>query len=107
MYAGQAITVVAQATDPKHNAQITDALSHVDFFAPGKNPAKVPSDRTVVDEGPFPMTWDATIVNKDGTLGAYVAYVDTTDWPPGKWTYRVTLEGSYDAWAYGTVKLDP
>lgn len=103
-YVGEAIAVVAQAVDPNTKAQITDAAAEVEFYAPGKNPAKNPDDRTA-DKGPLPMVWDADVVNKDGT-GAYIAYVDTSGWASGKWAFKVTLSGSYDSWEYGSVKLE-
>lgn len=105
IYVGEGITVVCAAKNPVTQTAITDAIAVVEFYAPGKNPAKVTTDRTV-DEGPFAMTYDETVVNSDGTKGAYIAFVDTTGWVAGKWTYRCVLAGAYESWEYATVRLD-
>ncbi len=105
IYSGEAITVVADARNPgRSSVVITDANAAVEFYAPGTNPAKVPADRVVV-HGPFPMTFDPAFTLKDGTLGAYVGYVDTASWPAGKYPFKVTLSGSYDSWEYGVFTL--
>lgn len=104
IYVGEAITIVGAAYNPVLGAVISDAQGQVEFYAPPKNPAKVPADRTA-DAGPFNMQFIATVTNKDGTLGAYVGYADTTGWLPGKWSYKVTLSGSFDSWEYGTFTL--
>lgn len=104
IYVGEAVTIVGAAYNPVAGAVIADAIAQVEFYAPGKNPAKVPADR-VVDHGPRPMTFIATVVNKDHTVGAYVGYADTTGWVPGKWSYKVTLTGSYESWEYANFTL--
>lgn len=104
IYAGEGVTIVCQAVDPSTTQPITAADAVVEFFAPGKNPISNPDDRTV-DEGPIDMTFDATVLNKDGTLGAYTAVVDTAGWAPGKWTYRVTVTDALPAWDYASVTL--
>lgn len=104
IFVGEAITVVCAAVDPLTGLVISDATGVVEFFAPPKNPAKVPTDRSV-DEGPYSVAFLSTVTNKDGTVGAYVAYVSTVGWVGGKWAYRVTLSGSYDTWEYGAFTL--
>jgi hypothetical protein len=104
IYAGEGMVVVCQATDPATTVAITDATAQVDFFAPGKNPISTVADR-VVDRGPFDMTYDPTVVNKDGSKGAYTASIDTTGWVAGKWTYRVTISDVLDSWEFSTVTL--
>lgn len=104
LYTGENISITAQAIDPITGNPINDATVVVDFFAPGKVPAKVPGDRTV-DHGPISMTWDTDVVNKDGTTGAYQAWVSTSSWPAGKWSYRVTISSLNTSWQYGSFKL--
>lgn len=103
-YVGEGLAIFCEATDPVTGLAITDATAIVEFFAPPKVPAKVTTDRTV-DEGPFDMSYDDTVENKDGTTGAYVAFVDTTGWAGGKWSYRVTISGAYESWDYATITL--
>lgn len=104
IFVGEAVTIVCAAINPLTATVISDATGQVDFYAPGKTPKTVPADRTP-DHGPFPSLFDASVLNKDGSLGAYVAYVDTTGWTAGKWSYKVTLTGSYDTWEYGQFAL--
>ena len=105
IFVGEAITVVCAAVNPLNGGTvISDAVGQVEFYVPGKAPKPVPADR-VADFGPVAAQFDATVINKDGSLGAYVAYVDTTGWVPGKWSYKVTLTGSYDTWEYGQFAL--
>jgi len=104
IYVGEAVAIVAAAFDAVSNEVIGDATAHAEFYRPGKNPAKVPADR-VVDQGPVELTFDADVANKDGTFGAYVGYVDTSGWAPGKWTYKATVTGAFDTWEYGTFAL--
>lgn len=104
VYVGEAVTIVGAAFNPVASVVISDAVAQVEFYAPGKNPAKVPADRTA-DHGPVPMLFVSTVINKDGTVGAYVGYADTTGWLPGKWSYRVTLTGSFDSWEYSNFTL--
>lgn len=105
LYVGEAITVACYAKNPVTGIVISDADATADFWAPGKNPAKVPADRDPVDNTAA-MSWNALVQNDDGTLGAYIAFVDTTGWDAGKWAYRVTLAGAYDSWEYGSFKLE-
>lgn len=105
IFVGEGITVVCAAKNPITGAVVGDAAAKVEFFAPPKNPAKVPADRDV-DEGPFTLDFDDSIANADGTTGAYTVIVDTTGWDSGKWNYRVTLTGAFVSWEYATFKLD-
>lgn len=104
IYSGEGITVIMAAVNPVTGAVIGTGDASVAFYAPGKNPKTVVADRTP-DEGPFAMSFDATIANKDGTSGAWVAYVDTTGWDAGKWSYKAELTGAFSSWEYGSFKL--
>lgn len=99
LYVGEAVTIKATATDPLRNTLISDASAVADFYGPGKDPKGNPADRTA-DKEQITLLWDAA-------LGVYLGYVDTTDWDPGKWSYKVTLTGEYDSWEYGTFTLKP
>lgn len=105
MFVGEGVTITCAAVDPTTGQQISNATAVVEFYAPPKNPAKVPTDRTV-DHGPFTMAWNPNIENKDGTLGAYFAFVDTTGWAAGKWFYKTTLSAAFESWDYGSFKLE-
>ena len=104
IYVGEVVTLIAAALNPVNQRVITDATAAAEFYAPGKNPAKVPADR-VRDHGPVPLTFDPAVVNKDGSVGAYVGYTETVGWTPGKWWFKATLTGSYDTWEYGSFTL--
>lgn len=108
IFVGEAVTIVGSATDPlKADENITDATAVADFYGPGKDPKGNPEDRTT-DKQQVTLTYDAEVVVKLGqstVTGAYVGFADTTGWAPGKWTYKVTLSGSYDSWEYGTFTL--
>lgn len=104
IYVGESVTILVAAINPVTNAIIADANGQAEFYAPPKNPAKVPADR-VLDHGPVALVFTPAVLNKDGSLGAYVGYVDTTNWLPGKWTFKATLTGSYDTWEFGTFTL--
>lgn len=98
LYVGEAVTIKATATDPLRNNQpIPDATAVVDFYAPGKDPKGTPGDRTT-DKPQVTLSYDAE-------LGVYLGYVSTVGWEPGKWSFKVTLSGSYDSWEYSTFTL--
>lgn len=97
-YQGEVIVVFTTAKDPITGDPITDLAGEVNFYAPGKNPARVVEDRTV-DKGPFAVSFDVE-------RGGYVAFVPTVDWTPGKWSYRVDLAGgAFENWEYGAVSI--
>lgn len=108
LYVGEAVTIVASAVDPlRGDANIVDATAVVDFYAPGKDPKGNPDDRSP-DKPPVGMSYVADAVVKLGSsavTGAYVGYVDTAGWEPGKWSYKVTLSGTYESWEYGSFTL--
>ena len=104
IYVGEAVTVLCTAIDPTTGLAISTADAEVEFYAPPKNPPKVPADRTS-DHGPFAMTWTPDVVNKDESLGAYVVFADTTGWLPGKWFYKTTLSGAFESWEYANFTL--
>lgn len=106
MYSGEAIMIFVAAINPVNGLVIDDAVGVVEFYKPGKNPAKIPADREA-DYGPEILTFTPGVQNKDGTRGAYVGYVSTAGWDPGKYTYRAQLSGSFDTWEYGQFVLAP
>src|SRR3954470_6890141 len=97
VYVGEELRVAITATDPVTEQPIIDADAEIEFFTPGKKPKTNPADRTV-DQGPYPLTFDAS-------LGAYVGSVSTNDWLPGRWSYRAVLTGTYESWEYGSVSI--
>lgn len=96
MYVGEGLTIKAAASDPLREQTIIDAIAACEFYAPGKNAKDVPADR-VPD---YTLT---LVYNSD--LSLYVGYIDTTGWAAGKWQFKVTLSGAYDAWEYGSFHL--
>ena len=104
IYVGEVVTLIAAALNPVNQTVISDAVGAAEFYAPGKNPAKVPADR-VRDRGPVPLVFNSTVINKDGTVGAYVGFADTAGWAPGKWSFKATITGSYSTWEYGSFVL--
>lgn len=97
-YEGEVVVIFATATHPISKDAIESLTGEVHFYVPGKRPASVPADRTS-DQGPYAMAWDAS-------LAGYVAYVPTTGWEPGRWSYRVSLTGGdFANWEYGTVTV--
>lgn len=97
LYVGEAVTIRATATNPITKAVISDAVAVADFYAPGKNPKLNPADR-IIDKPQVSLVYDPA-------AGSYLGYVDTTGWVEGRWSFKVTLSGSYDSWEYGSFAL--
>lgn len=105
IYVGEGVTIICYAKNPIDDTVISVDTAQVTFYAPGKNPAKVPADRTA-DKGPFTLSFNDAVDNADGSKGAYVGVVDTTGWDPGKWSYRVELSDALNSWEYASFKLE-
>lgn len=98
IYVGEAVAIRAQATHPFTKDQITDLTGSVDVYDPSKDPKASPTDRSAPN-ATATMTYDAA---SEG----YVAFVLTTGFVPGKWTYRVHLTGGgFDNFEFGTFTL--
>lgn len=83
LYVGEAIRLTARVTDPD-TGQPTGASTVVaDLWAPDLDRKTAPPTRSAVA-----MSYRAS--HRD-----YVTYLDTSQgtWPPGRWTYRVTVTG--------------
>lgn len=101
LYVGEAVRIRASALDPETKEALDPPPSsaRVDFWAPGKNPSRDPLVRPDPDQGPVSMAY---IVEQQ----AFVTFVLTTGWEPGRWSYRVTVVGDrYENWEFGTFKL--
>ena len=104
MQAGQKLAVRLRAARP--DGSVVRAPAVASFYAPGKDPERLPADR--VPDRVVPLVFDA-----DSRL--YGAEVSTAGWAPGVWTYcgtvsdggaapagwgfcRFTLRRLYSAW---------
>lgn len=100
IYVGEAVAVRAQATNPFTKAPIIDLTGVAEFYAPGRDPKKVPADRATPD--------DSVSVAYDASAEGYLAFWPTAGKDPGKWTVRIHLTGGdYDNFEFGTVTLVP
>lgn len=104
IYTGEAVTIIVSAVNPVDGSVISDALGTAEFYAPGKKPKSVPSDR-VPDADSIGLVFNPDYQNRDGSTGAYIGQVDTAGWAPGRWTYKAILSGVYDSWEFGTFTL--
>lgn len=109
-YTGETVGIKCDARDPFTGAHLTNAsyVATVDFYTPVKAPKTNLTDRAAPDVADISMTYDATVANKDGTLGAWILYQSTlgAPWIPGKWSYRVTvIGGNYDNFEFGAFTL--
>jgi hypothetical protein len=100
-YLGQTLTCRVRATDPVTQEIITDAGGQAAFFAPPKNPAVNPDDRT-------PDVLVALIY--DPVTRYYLARfpTDGAPWVAGVWWCRTSIVGGkagYSAWAYTSFPL--
>lgn len=96
-YVGEVQVISTVATNPITKKPITGLTGFVEFFNPTKNPRQVTADRTPDSSQP---------VAYDDDSKAYLAYADTTGWVPGRWSYRVVLEGAlYNNWEYAQFVL--
>lgn len=103
LYVGEAIRIRVDTIDPDTDLPLDPppTSAEVSFWAPGKNPVTDPTVRSVPDVGPVSMG------SYDTELKAFVLYIETTGWEPGKWTYQAKIVGanSFDNWEYSTFKL--
>lgn len=95
---GQTVVIGSRLFDPITGLGISTATCQINFYAPGKNPQVNPGDRTV-DHGPF-------TANYDSNYNGYVAYVPTTGWAAGVWTYQAYFVSTFTDWQYATVEID-
>lgn len=95
-YVGETVAVTSTAVDPVTSESMTNLLGEVEFYAPGKNPKTVVTDR--VADHTVAATWDPE-------RQLYVAYADTTGWPAGRWSYKFRLFGDKNSWEYGSLTL--
>jgi hypothetical protein len=105
LYVGEAVRIRASAVDPETKAPLDPppTSAKVDFWAPGKNPAKDATVRSAPDVPNKPMEYRSA-------TGDYVLYQETSGdpWVAGKWAYRVTIVGeSYTNWEFGSFVLKP
>jgi hypothetical protein len=101
LYVGEAVRIRSQALDPQTDEPLDPAPTSgvVDFWEPGKNPKTDATVRANPDYQNATMTYRAT-------QDDFVLDQDTTGWPVGKWTFRVTMTGStFTNWEYGTFAL--
>jgi hypothetical protein len=97
LYVGETISCLVTATDPTAaDAAITDLDCSLEFFAPPKNPKANVEDRTPDAD---------TALSYDDERGGYYGLVETADWVPGTWFYKVELTGSRTNWAYGKFRI--
>lgn len=99
MQAGEKLEVRLRAASTDGRAVRGTAVAA--FFAPGKDPQRVPADREP----------DRTAVLAfDEVTRTYAAQVSTAGWAAGAWTVRGTVlgpDGAADGWGYCTVLLGP
>lgn len=115
LYTGEAVRVRAQIIDPDTNAPFVvaegdpDPTAELELWAPGRNPARDPDVRPTPDHSGSmeyrPETSDFILFVH--TRGGGVEPDPTgLKWEPGKWSFRVTVEGNvFTNWEYGTFSL--
>jgi len=99
MQAGQALAVRLRAARP--DGTVVRERAAAEFFAPGKDPERLPADR--IPDRQVPLSFDSS-------SRLYTATVSTAGWVPGAWTGRgVVLDssGAPAGWGWFTVTLDP
>lgn len=107
LYVGDTVAVSTVVLPPFGSVPIIDGISVlVEFYAPGKDPKNVPADRSTPDFSATAL-YDATAINKDGSLGAFVAYRESVDWPAGRWSFRTTVTGAYSNVEFGSFNIKP
>lgn len=98
LYVGETVTVKVAATNPlAGGVVISDATCTVELYAVDTDPKGNPDARTVVGT-PYAAVWD------EGAQ-AYLAFIPTDGFSPGKHPYRAVLGGAYDSWEFGTFTL--
>lgn len=103
LYVGEAVRIRASALDPETREPLTPRpiSAHVHFYHPDKNPARDPEVRDDSDFGPIEMGW------REATQDfAVFVSTDGSGWVPGRWSYRVTVQGNaYENFEFGTFRL--
>lgn len=101
LYAGEAVRIRAVANDPDTGEPLDPAPTavFVELWKPDRNPSSDPSVRSTPDEPRIDMTHR---VEEDD----FIVFVSTEGWEPGRWSFRVTIEGDdYTNWEYGSFRL--
>lgn len=99
LYVGETITVKVAATNPlAGGANITDAVCTIELFAVDTDPKSDATARTPTST--HVATWNEP-------AQAYLAFIPTDGFAPGKHPYRAVLGGTYDSWEYGSFALKP
>ena len=106
LYVGDTVGVKVDLTDPFTGEALTGYTVTLDLYGPGKNPKTDPSVRGTPDVADVEAIFDATVENSAGTLGTYIAFVDTDNFTSGTWSFRATASGPvYQDPEYGTFRL--
>lgn len=106
LFVGDVVAVRVDLLDPFSNAPLTGYTVTLDLYAPPKTPKSDPAVRGTPDVSGVNATYQAGVENSAGSLGAYVAYVDTTGFVSGTWAFRATASGpTYHDTDYGTFRL--
>lgn len=94
-HVGETIRLRAKATDPETLAVLTPTSAVVEWWGPGV-------DRTAsLPAVTSNMGWRVT--EQD-----FVLYQATDGWPPGRWTYKVSVTGTqYTNVSVGAITLNP
>lgn len=100
LYLGEAVKIVASASDPESGAPLDPPPSSafVDFWGPGVNRRTESPTISRVS-----MTYRTG--TKDFVLVQNTAPMVDPRWIAGKWTYRVTMVGLFSNFEYATFTL--
>lgn len=105
LYVGEAVRIRASALDPETDQPLDPPplSARVDFWRPGRNPARDASLRGTPDVGPISMSYRES----DRDFVAFVSTGGLEPWEPGRWSYRVTVVGdAYENFEFGMFKLN-
>ena len=124
LYAGEAVRVRAQITDPDTGSPFVvadgdhDPTATLALWAPGRNPVKDTEIRNGAVGTPEGPDHDGEMVYRPETSD-FIVFVHTRGagidsapdgqkWEPGKWTFRVRVTGNvFTNWEYGSFALKP
>lgn len=100
---GETLIASCHPSNPLSGAVLSgdDGYSAVaEFWAAGTATSEDPDETQAMD-------WDGAMSDEDGNLGLFLAYVDTSTWSAGKWTWRARISGSIKAWDFAHFTLRP